>query len=235
VAFATIVAPVVTNPGGTGSTIIPTLPTGHVVGDIIKIWVAKTGIAAWSPPAGWTTRQQTISSGTSTTGAVGTLLYHRVVVGDTLPLTSPTCNLGATVTRGAIAWIERDANIDGVYTAPAWAAFSTATGTANPVRPATITTVTPDMLVTICYCSRSATNAPEQTGYTQTQEIIISGNLVLNVSQQNVAASGTVLANQDASPTSGVRWVAMISATPPFILALVHKRGSFGQDARLRR
>jgi hypothetical protein len=91
------------------------------------------------------------------------------------------------------------------------------------------------MLVNIYYCQRAATNAPEQTSYTQTQEIVISGTLVLNVSERNVAVYNTSLSNQDASPTSGARWVAMISGTPPFIPALIHRRGSFGQDARLRR
>ncbi len=214
---------------------MPTLPTGHAVGDVIKIWVGNTGVTAWSAPAGWATRQQTASSGTASTGVIGTLLYRRILSGDSLPLPSPTCNLGATVTRGAIAFIERGANIDGVYTSPAWSAFGFATGTTNPVRPATITTVTPDMLVNIYYAQRAATNAPEQTSYTQTQEIVISGTLVLNVSQRNVVASGTALSNQDASPTSGARWVAMISGTPPFIPALIHRRGSFGQDERLRR
>jgi hypothetical protein len=185
---------------------------------VIEIWVANTGVTTWSAPAGWTTRQQTPSSGTASTGVIGTLLYHKVVAGDTLPLSSPTCNLGATVTRAAIAFIKRGANVDNVYTDTAWSAFNgTAAGTVNPIRPATVTTVTADMLVNVYYVQKAATNAPEQSGYAQTQEVVISGTLVANVSQKNVSVSGTSLSNQDASPTSGARWVGMIGCTPPFI------------------
>lgn len=233
-AFPTIFASQVTNPGGTGSSITPVLPS-HAANDVIEIFVAKTGNVTWSAPAGWTTKQQLVSPGTASTANVGTLLYRKVLPGDTLPLANPVCTLGATVTRSAVAITKRGANVDGVHTAPAWLAFGGTTGTSNPIRPPSTTTVTPDALVNHYYCQRLSTNAPEPTNYTQTQEVIISGTLVLNVSQRNVAARGTVLSNQDASPSSGGRWVGMIACTPPFVPALIHRRGSFGQDARLRR
>lgn len=232
-AFPTIFASVVTNPGGTGTTITPTLPS-HAANDVIEIFVAKTGNVAWSAPAGWTTKQQG-NVGTAANGLVGTLLYRKVLPGDTLPLANPVCTLGATVTRSAVAVTKRGANVDGVHTAPAWLAFAGTTGTANPIRPPSTTTVTPDALVNHYYCQRTSTNAPEPTSYTQTQEVVISGTLVLNVSQRNVAAQNTLLSNQDASPTSGARWVGMIAATPPLVPALIPKRTSFGSEARLRR
>lgn len=233
-AFPTTFASVVTNPGGTGSTITPVLPT-HAANDVIEIFVAKTGNVAWSAPAGWAIKQQLITSGSAAASCVGTLLYRKVLPGDTLPLANPLCTLGATVTRSAVAITKRSADVDGVHTAPAWLAFGSATGTANPIRPSAITTVTPDALVHHYYCQRAATTAPEPTSYTQTQQVIISGTLVLNVSERNVAAQNTLLSNQDASPTSGARWVGMIAATPPLVPALIPKRTSFGSEARLRR
>jgi hypothetical protein len=205
-------ASVATNPGGTGTTIVPTLPT-HAAGDVIEIFVGNTGNVTWTAPAGWTRKHQS-TVGTSSTGLVGTLLYRRVLSGDTLPLSSPTCSLGATVTRSAVALTIRGSDVEGVYTLPEWAATNTTTGTANPVRPPTVVTPAPEMLVHHYYCQRSATNAPEPSGYTQNQEVIISGTLVVNVSEKNVADQNTSLANQDVSPTSGVRWVGMISCTP---------------------
>lgn len=234
VAFPTTFASVVTNPGGTGSTITPTL-SSHAANDVIEIFVAKTGNVAWSAPAGWIIKQQLITSGSAAASTTGTLLYRLVLPGDTLPLASPVCSLGATVTRIAVAITKRSANVDGVYTAPAWSAFGGLTGTANPIRPPTVTTVTPDALVHHYYCQRAATNAPEPSGYTQNQEVVISGTLVLNVAEKNVAAQNTLLSNQDASPTSGARWAGMIAATPPIVPALISRRVSFGQEARLRR
>lgn len=206
-------ASVVTNPGGTGSSIVPTLPT-HAANDEIEIWVAKTGNVAWSAPAGWTIRHQVSSPGSASTATQGTLLYRRVLSTDTLPLSSPTCNLGATVTRHAIARTIRGADIEGVYTTPSWSATATGSGTANPIRPASVTTSAPEMLVTHYYCQRLATNAPEPSGYTQDQEVITSGTLVTNISEKNVADQNTALANQDASPTSGGRWAAVITCAP---------------------
>lgn len=213
-AFPTTVAPVVTNPGGTGNTITPTLPSGHAAGDVIEIWIGNSGVTTWSAPAGWIIKQQIASGGNASTGVVGTLLRRLVLPGDTLPLTSPTCTLNATVTRGAIAFVKRGADIDGVHTAPEWLAFSGTTGSANPIRPTSVTTRSPENLVTHYYVQRAATNAPEPSNYTQVQEIVISGTIVINVSERNVAAQATVLNNQDASPTSGVRWVGMMSCTP---------------------
>lgn len=213
-ATPTTFAPVVTNPGGTGTTITPTLPSGHAAGDVIEIWVGNTGIIAWTAPVGWLIKQQTASSGNASTGVRGTLLYRKVLPGDSLPLASPVCNLGATVTRGAIAFCKRGADLEGVHTLPEWLAFGAGNGSSNPIRPPSTTTRSPETLVTHYYVQRSATNAPEPTGYTQTGEIVISGTMVINVSEKNVADQQTVLANQDASPTSGVRWVGMISCTP---------------------
>lgn len=211
---ATTIAPVTTAPTGTGTTITPTLPTGHAVGDEVRIWVVNSGVTAWSAPTGWTIRQQQPSGGNASTGVIGTLLYHRVVSGDTLPLASPVCNLGATVTRSAVAFIVRGADLEGVHTLQEWLAFGSIAGTANPVRPPSVTTRSPENLVHIYYGSRAATTAPEQTNYTQVQQVINSGIIVNNVSERTVADQATTLANQDASPTSGARWIAMISCTP---------------------
>lgn len=132
-ATPTVVDSVVTNPGGTGSTIVPTLPS-HQAEDVIEIFVGKTGNVTISPPANWTIKHQS-TVGTSSNGLVGILLYRRVLSTDTLPLPSPTINLGATVTRGAIALAKRGADIENVYNSASWGATNTTTGTANPIRP----------------------------------------------------------------------------------------------------
>lgn len=212
-AGATVFASAVSNPGSTGSTLTVTLST-HAADDVLVIYVANTGNVLWAGnPTGWSRIDQR-TVGTSSNGIVGTWLFRRVLSGDTLPLTNPVCTLGATVTRAAICRTIRGSDLEGVFTLPEWGARGFATGTANPVRPPSVTTLAPEMLVLHCYGQRSATNAPEPTNYTQDQEIIISGTLVLNASQRTVTDGQTVLSNQDASPTSGARWAAGILCIP---------------------
>jgi hypothetical protein len=234
VATPTIRDSTATNPGGTGTTITATLPT-HAAGDVIVIPVGNTGNTLWTGnPANWNrlTQQQV---GTSANGLLGTFFYRYVLSGDSLPLANPQFTLGATVTRMAFAYAIDGAYETGIFSAPAWTSRAFNTGTANPVRPATITTVTPDQLILHMYFSRAATNAPDPSGYTQDEEIIISGTLVGNAANKIVNASGTVISSQDASPTSGVRWVSGIIAIPPPPAGHLPRKGSHGQDARLRR
>lgn len=212
-ANATIPDSVTTNPGGTGSTITVTLPT-HAAGDIIYISIGNTGNVLWTGnPAGWNRIQQA-QVGTAANGLVGTFFWRRVLSGDSLPLASPVFTLGATVTRMAIARSVRAADLEGPFTLPEWTARAYNTGTSNPVRPGTITTPAPEGLILLDYFQRAATNAPDQSGYTQDEEIIISGTLVGNATNKTVADQRTALTNQDASPTSGVRWVAGIICVP---------------------
>ena len=211
--FPTTVGPVVTIPGGTGNSITPTLST-HIAGDVIEIWIGNTGNVTWNAPVGWSRRHQT-AMGTSSNGCVGTLLYRLVLDTDTLPLPSPTCALGATVTRGAVSLTKRGSDINGVYISSSWAATGIANGTANPIRPPSVTAPVAEMLAHHYYAQRAATNAPEPTGYTEDQQIIISGTLVVNVSEKQVASASTLLSNQDVSPTSGGRWIGAIATTPP--------------------
>lgn len=223
-----------TNPGGTGSTITATLPT-HAARDLIIIPVGNTGNTAWTGnPAGWSRLTQNIV-GTASNGLVGTFFYRFVLDGDTLPLANPQFTLGATVTRLAFAYSIDGVFESGIFTGPGWSARAFGTGTSNPVRPPSITTVTVDQLILHFYFQRAATNAPDPSGYTQDEEIVISGTLVGNASNKVVAASGTLLSNQDASPTSGVRWMAGIMAIPPPPANYPIRRGSLAQDARLRR
>ena len=115
-AAPTVFDVVATNPGGTGSTITPTL-SSHAANDVIYIHVFNTGNAAWTAPAGWTRLDQR-TVGTASNGIVGTWLYRRVLSGDSLPLANPVCTLGATVTRGAICRTVRGADVEGVSRAP---------------------------------------------------------------------------------------------------------------------
>lgn len=212
-ANATVFDSTPTNPGGTGTTITVTLPT-HDVGDIIYIEIGNTGNTLWTGnPAGWNRITQ-INVGTAANGIIGTWFWRKVVSGDTLPLSSPVFTLGATVSRIAFAKTWRGADLEGPFTLPEWSQRSYNTGTANPVRPASITTRAPEMLVNLGYFQRSATSAPDQSGYTQDEEIIISGTLVGNATQKVVADANTALTNQDASPTSGARWAAGIVCVP---------------------
>lgn len=213
-AAPTIRDSIATNPGGTGTTITVTLPT-HAAGDVIIIEIGNSGVTLWAgDPAGWTRVDQRTSGGNASTGVLGTVFQRRVLSGDSLPLTNPVFTLGATVTREAFAYAIDGASEEGVFTLPVWGARGFATGTANPVRPPSVTTPAPEMLVLHYYFSRSATNAPDPSTYTQDEEIVISGTLVGNASNKTVATQATVLSNQDASPTSGVRWVAGIICIP---------------------
>lgn len=212
-ANATVFDSTLTNPGGTGSTITVTLPT-HAVGDIIYISIGNTGNTLWTGnPAGWNRIQQ-VQVGTATTGLLGTWFWRKVVSGDSLPLASPVFTLGATVSRMAIARSVRGADLESPFVLPEWVARAYNTGTANPVRPTAITTPAPETLILHDYFSKAATNAPDPSGYTQDEEIIISGTLVGNGAEKTVASQQTDVSSQDASPTSGVRWAAGILAIP---------------------
>lgn len=213
-AFPTIRDSTLTNPGGTGSTITPVLST-HAAGDVVYILIGNTGNALWAGnPANWLrVDQRTV--GTSANGLVGSVFRRRVLAGDTLPLANPIFTLGATVTREAFAISIDAAFEDSAFAHPAWNVHGFNTGTNNPIRPPSITTVTAETLILHFYFQRSATNAPDPSTYTQNEEIIISGTLVGNLASKTVAAQGTVLSNQDASPTSGVRWSAGIISIPP--------------------
>lgn len=201
-----------TNPGGTGSTLTVNLST-HAADDILLIFLPKTGNAAWTVPAGWLAIDQR-SVGNSSNGVHGSWFARQVLTGDTLPLADPVCTLGATVTRAAVCRTIRGGSLEGIFVAPAYGARGFSTGTGNPVRPPSITTLAPEMLALHCYGQRSATDAPDPTDYTQDEEVIISGTLVMNASRRTVADQNTTLANQDASPTSGARWVAGIICIP---------------------
>ena len=199
-----------TNPGGTGTTITPVLPA-HAANDHIVIWIPNTGNVLWGTnPSGWNRIDQR-TVGTSANGIVGTWLWKKAASSSE---TNPLCTLGATVTRHAHAVTIRGADLEGAFTLPEWGARGFATGTSNPIRPPAVTTLAPEMLVLIGYGSRSATNAPEQTNYTQVEELITSGTLTSNLSQRTVADPATLLSNQDASPTSGARWAAGILCIP---------------------
>lgn len=209
-AAPTVFASAVSNPGGTGSTLTVTLST-HAANDYLIFFVENTGNTLWAGnPAGWTRIDQR-TVGTSANGIVGTWLWKKAASSSE---TNPSCTLGATVTRAAICWTVRGADLEGAFSLPEWGARGFATGTANPVRPPTVTTLAPEMLVLIGYGQRASTNAPEQTNYTQDQEVVISGTLVLNASQRTVTDNATALSNQDASPTSGARWAAGILCIP---------------------
>lgn len=209
-AAPTVFASAVSNPGGTGSTLTVTLST-HAANDYLIFFVENTGNTLWAgSPAGWTRIDQR-TVGNSSNGLVGTWLWKKAVSSSE---TNPSCTLGATVTRAAICWTVRGADLEGAFTLPEWGARGFATGTGNPVSPPDLTTLAPDMLALIGYGSRSATDAPEQTDYTQDQEVIISGTLVLNASHRTVSDNATALSNQDASPTSGARWTAGILCIP---------------------
>lgn len=201
-----------TNPGGTANNLTVTLST-HAADDVLLIFLPKTGNAAWTVPSGWLPIDQR-TVGTSTTGVHGSWFGRKVLSGDTLPLTNPVCTLNATVTRFAACLSVRNADLEGIFVLPEYGARSFATGTGNPIRPPAVTTLAPGMLVVLGYAQRSATNAPDPSGYTQDEEAIISGTLVMNVAHKTVIDQGTLLSNQDASPTSGVRWVAGILCIP---------------------
>lgn len=200
------------NPAGTGSSLTIRLST-HAVDDFLLIFLPKTGIATWTVPPGYLPVDQR-GVGTSTNGIHGSWFARKIVSGDTLPLSNPVCTLNATVTRAAACLTIRGGDLEGIFVTPNYGARGFGTGTANPVHPPNQTTLFPEMLIIQGYGSRAATNAPDPSGYTQDEEVIVSGTLVMNVSHKTVADQNTALTNQDASPTSGARWVAGLLCIP---------------------
>lgn len=209
----TVFNAVATNPGGTGSTLTPNLST-HAANDLLILYVANTGNVLWTGnPTGWSRIDQR-TVGTSSNGIVGTWLWRKVLPSDSLPLANPVCTLGATVTRLATCRTIRGADLESPFVTPNYGQRGFSTGTANPIRPPTVVTPAPEMLALHCYGSRTATNAPDPTGYTQDAEAIVSGALVINAGSQVIADQNTTLSNQDASPTSGARWASGVICVP---------------------
>lgn len=211
-AASTVFDSLATNPGGTGSTITVAL-SSHAANDLLIVFLPKTGNVNASIPANWLQIDQR-SVGTASTGVVGLWMFRKVLPGDTLPLSDPVVTLNATVTRLAACLTIRGEDLENPFILLNYGARGFATGTSNPVRPPTVTTLDPEMFVIHGYGQRTATNAPDPSGYTQDEEAIVSGTLVMNVSHKEVADQNTALSNQDASPTSGVRWVAGLICIP---------------------
>lgn len=201
-----------TNPGGTANNLTVALST-HAVDDVLVIFLPKTGNAAWTVPTDYLPIDQR-SVGNASNGVHGSWFGRKVVSGDALPLADPVCSLGATVTRVAACLTIRNADLEGIFVLPEWGARGFSTGTTNPVSPPDLPTLAPGMLVIAGYGQRSATDAPDPSGYTQDEEAVISGTLVMNVAHKTVTDQNTLLSNQDASPTSGARWVAGLLCIP---------------------
>ena len=203
---------VLTNPGGTGTTITPTL-SSHQAQDILIVAVGVSGITSWAVPAGWTFVDQR-SVGTASTGLVGAWMWRRVLSSDVLPLASPTCTLGATVTRIAGCITLRRADPEGPFTLGEWNAKGFTSGTANPISPPTVTPLVPEMLTLHGYFSKTATDSPIPAGYTPLLSGMVSGTLSFGLSYKLVDQYNTAISNQSVSPTGGVRWVSGLMCIP---------------------
>lgn len=198
---------VVTNPGGTGTTITIVLPS-HVEDDEIEIVVAWKGNQAPTVLTGWTHRF-TPTTGTATNGLGIGVWWRRVGPSETV--SNPTLTIGATaVERIAIAFLTRGADIDNPGNT-FWQKQSTVGNSASPA-PAGITTLAPNYLLYQIVAARGNTAITPNASYTELQDAAVGSTLALNLTHRTQATAATV--SGETSTISSNRWVAAIIAIP---------------------
>jgi hypothetical protein len=197
----------VTNPGGTGTTITPTIST-HTEDDLLIIQVGWKGNQAPTVLTGWN-NWFTTTTGTATTGVGQGVWWRRVNPSETV--TSPTLTLGATaVERIAICYTIRGADIDN----PANTFYQRQQTVGNSTSPAppSITTAAPNYLLLHLVSCRGNTSVTEPSGYTEQQDAAVSSTIAVGGSTKTQANAATVI-SQTAAISSN-RWVAAIIAIP---------------------
>jgi hypothetical protein len=198
---------VVTNPGGTGATITPTI-SSHQEDDILIIQAGWKGNQAPTALTGWT-HWFTNTTGTASNGLGQGVWWRRVNPSETV--TSPTLTLGATaVERIAICYTIRGADIDN----PAntfWQRQQTVGNSTSPTPPS-ITTAAPNYLLLHLVSCRGNSAITEPSGYTEQQDAAVSTTIAVEGSAKTQATAATV--SSQAATISSNRWVAAIIAIP---------------------
>lgn len=200
-------AEAVTSPAGTGTTLVPTIPS-HQEDDVLIFQGGWRGNQAPTTLTGWT-HWFTSPTGTATNGCTQGVWWRRVAPSETV--TSPTLTIGTTaVERRGIVYCIRGADIDN----PAntfWQKQQTVGNSATPTPPG-ITTLAPNYLLLHLVTCRGNSAITPPTGYNEEQDSAEGTTICVEGSTKTQATAATV--SGQAASISSNRWVAAIIAIP---------------------
>lgn len=200
-------AEVVTNPGGTGTTLAFTLPS-HQEDDILIVQGGWSGNQAPQTLSGWNLWFSQ-ATGTATNGCGQGWWWRRVNPSETVA--NPTLTIGTTaVTRIGIAYCIRGADIDNP--ANTFWLKSQSVGNSTTPTPAGITTIAPNYLLLHGVTCRGNSAITHPTGYAEEQDAASGTTLAVSGSTKTQAIAGTI--SGQAATISSNRWVAAIIAIP---------------------
>lgn len=197
----------VTAPAGTGTTLVPTIPS-HQEDDVLILQAGWKGNQAPTALTGWTLYFSQ-ATGTATTGCGQGVWWRRVGVGETV--TSPTLTIGTTaVERRGIVYCIRGADIDNPSNS-FWQKQQTVGNSATPTPPS-ITTLAPNYLLLHLVTCRGNSAVTPPTGYNEEQDTA-EGTTICVEGSTKTQTTAAAVSGQAATITSN-RWVAAIIAIP---------------------
>lgn len=200
-------AEAVTSPAGTGTTLVPTIPS-HQEDDVLIFQGGWKGIQAPTTLSGWN-HYFTSPTGTASNGCTQGVWWRRVAPSETV--TSPTLTIGATaVERRGIVYCIRGADIDNPSNT-FWQKQQTVGNSASPTPPG-ITTLAPNYLLLHLVTSRGNSAITPPTGYNEEQDSA-EGTTICAEGSTKTQATAAAVSGQAATISSN-RWVAAIIAIP---------------------
>lgn len=200
-------AEAVTAPAGTGTTLVPTIPS-HQEDDVLILQAGWKGNQAPTTLTGWTLYFSQ-ATGTATNGCGQGVWWRRVGVAETI--TSPTLTIGATaVERRGIVYCIRGADIDNPSNT-FWQKQQTVGNSASPTPPG-ITTLAPNYLLLHLVTCRGNSAITPPTDYSEEQDSAEGTTICVEGSTKTQTTAATV--SGQAASISSNRWVAAIIAIP---------------------
>jgi hypothetical protein len=197
----------VTAPAGTGTTLVPTIPS-HQEDDVLILQAGWKGNQAPTTLTGWTLYFSQ-ATGTATNGCGQGVWWRRVAPAETV--TSPTLTIGATaVERRGIVYCIRGADIDNPSNT-FWQKQQTVGNSATPTPPG-ITTLAPNYLLLHMVTCRGNSAITPPTGYNEEQDSA-EGTTICTEGSTKTQTTAASVSGQAASISSN-RWVAAIIAIP---------------------
>lgn len=200
-------AEAVTSPAGTGTTLVPTIPS-HQEDDVLIFQGGWKGNQAPTTLTGWT-HWFTSPTGTAANGCTQGVWWRRVAPSETV--TSPTLTIGTTaVERRGIVYCIRGADIDN----PAntfWQKQQTVGNSASPTPPG-VTTLAPNYLLLHLVTCRGNSAITPPTGFSEEQDSAEGTTICVEGSTATQTTAATV--SGQAASISSNRWVAAMIAIP---------------------
>lgn len=200
-------APVVSNPGGTSTTRIATLPT-HQEDDTLIVRYSWKGNQAPQVLTGWNLWASQ-ATGTAANGCGQGVWWRRVGPSETV--SNPTLTVGTTaveIEADAFCWVGADIDNPGNTF---WLRQQTVGNSASPT-PAGITTLAPKYALLHLVTCRGNTAVTEPTGYTEQTDAAVGSTICMQSSIKTQDAAATV--SGQAATISSNRWIAAIIAIP---------------------